>query len=65
MAETLNEHLQEKYTDVHSDQSHRIRKHKKGKKLKPTVVIQLVRYNIRNNNRKKQYTIELKTIELA
>lgn len=47
VSETLNEHLQEKYTDVDSDRNHWIGTPKEGKKLKP-IVIMFVRYNTRN-----------------
>ena len=55
VAETLNELLQEKLTDVDIGRSHWIRKLKKGKQSRP-IIIKFARYSIRNRvfkNKKK------------
>ena len=53
--ETLNEHLQEKLTDINIDRSHQIGRLKKDKQ-KRSIIIKFARYSIRNRafkNKKK------------
>ena len=53
--ETLNEHLQEKLTDINIDRSHQIGSLKKDKRKRP-IIIKFARYSIRNRafkNKKK------------